>query len=173
MSTPALIMLVGRQGTGKSYLARLVAARTAAELLQTDALRQELFDHPRYTRAEHGVVYAEAHRRIATSLRAGRSVIFDATNLGEQKRRAVYQLADAARARLIVALTYAPPDVIRRRLAARAAGLDPLDHSTADWRVYRRAGRCDPISRPHLLVNTAVDLAQAVELIADRAGQIQ
>ena len=170
MPTPALIMLVGRPASGKSYLGRLLAARTGAELLQTDAVRLELFERPRYTAAEHGLVYDEAHRRIAASLRAGRSVIFDATNLGEQKRRVVYGLADAAGARLVIVLTYAPPEVIRRRLEGRRAGFDPLDRSEADWRVYRRMGRPEPIGRPHLLINTEGDLDRAVELIAGRAG---
>ena len=166
----ALIMLVGRPASGKSYLARRLAERTGAELLQTDALRLELFARPRYTAAEHAAVYGEAHLRIATCLRDGRSVLFDATNLDEPKRWAVYELADAAGATLMIVLTFAPPDVIERRLAGRAAGLDPLDRSEADWAIYRKMGRPDPIGRPHLLVNSAVDLAAAVELIAARAG---
>ena len=163
-------MLVGRPASGKSYLARRLAERTAAELLQTDVLRLELFDAPRYTAAEHAAVYDEAHRRIAAGLRAGRSVIFDATNLGERKRRTVYHLADAAGARLVIVLTYTPSGVIRQRLELRKAGLDPLDRSEADWTVYRKMGRSDPIGRPHLVVNTGLDLAPAIELIAARAA---
>ena len=167
---PTLIMLVGRPGSGKSYLGRLVAARLGIEALQTDLLRRELFARPRYTGAEHGAVYAEAHRRIAAALQSGRSLIFDATNLGERKRRVVYRLADEAGARLLIVLAYAPRELILHRLEGRRAGADPLDASEADWTVYRRMGRPDPVGRPHLLVNTALELAQAVELIAARVA---
>lgn len=169
MGSATLIMLVGRPASGKSYLGRRLAERLAIELLQTDALRRELFPRPRYTGAEHGAVYAEAHRRMGAALRMGRSIIFDATNLEERKRRVVYRIADEAGARLVIALAYAPRELILDRLAARQAGADPLDRSEADWAVFRRLGRPEPISRPHLLVNTALDLGQAVELIAARA----
>jgi predicted kinase len=99
-------------------------------------------------------------------------VVFDATNLVERRRQPLYALADETGARLLIALTWAPPRLIRERLAGRAAGADPLDLSDATWSVYRRMRRPQPISRPHLLVNTAVDLEQAVELIEARAGAI-
>lgn len=168
MSSASLIMLIGRPASGKSYLGRRIAERLGIELLQTDVLRREMFRRPRYTGPEHGAVYAEAHRRLAAALRAGRSIIFDATNLGERKRRVVYRIADEAEAGLVIALAYAPREAILARLAARQAGADPLDWSEADWTVYRKLGRTDPISRPHLVVNTTVDLGQAVELIAAR-----
>lgn len=165
-----LILLVGRPASGKSYLGRLLVERLGAGLLQTDALRKAMFARPRYTGREHAAVYAEAHRRIARGLRAGQTLIFDATNLAERPRRNVYRLADEAGAGLIIALAYAPPAIIRQRLAARQAGADPLDDSDATWEVYLKLNRPEPISRPHLLVNTAAPLAQAVELIATRVS---
>ena len=164
-----LVMLVGRPASGKSYVARLLAERLGYELIQTDALRRMLFPRPRYTPAESRAVYAEAHHRIQRALRTGRSAIFDATNLRERPRRLVYRIADEAGARLVIALASAPVWLVRQRLAARAAGRDPLDASEATWAVFLRLGRPQPISRPHLLVNTAVDLRQAVELVAARS----
>jgi predicted kinase len=164
-------MLVGRPGSGKSFLARRLAARLEATLLQSDGLRRLMFRPPRYTPAEHAAVYAEAHRRLARALRRGERVVFDATNLIESKRRLVYRLADQAGAGLLVLLTYAPPEVIRQRFAARAAGADPSDLSDADWTVMQKLGRSQPIGRPHLLVNTTVDPDQILALIAARLGQ--
>ena len=51
-------MLIGPPGSGKSFLARLLAARLGAILLQSDALRRQMFRPPRYTPAEHAAVYA-------------------------------------------------------------------------------------------------------------------
>jgi predicted kinase len=162
--------MAGRPASGKSYFARLVAERLGAELLQTDNLRKEMFAEPRYTGRESGAVYASAHRRISRLLTAGQTVVFDATNLAERRRSLVYKLAEQAGARLLIVVAYAPAALIRQRLAERAARLDPLDRSDADWAIYLKLGRVQPVPRPHLLVNTAVDLGQACELVARRAA---
>jgi predicted kinase len=161
-------MLVGLPGTGKSYLARLLVERLRAELIQTDVLRKAMFRQPRYTADEHAAVYAESHRRIKRQLLRGRTLVFDATNLEESKREIVYGLANDAEAELLVVSCYAPIDLVQQRLSGRSSRLDPFDRSDADWEVYRKLGRADPITRPHLVVNSAVDLAQVVELIAAR-----
>jgi predicted kinase len=167
----ALVLLVGLPASGKSYFGRLVAARLGAEVIQTDGVRKELYREPRYTSRESQTVYGECHRRVGLAVAAGRAVLFDATNLVERRREPLYALADETDARLVIALTWAPTWLIRQRLEGRTAGLDPLDLSDATWSVYRRMRRPQPISRPHLLVNTAVDLGQAVELVVERVGR--
>jgi predicted kinase len=164
----ALILIAGRPASGKSYFARLVAARLGAELLQTDNLRKQMFAEPRYTGRESGAVYARAHGRISRLLAAGHTVVFDATNLVERRRALVYKLAEQAGARLMIVVAWAPREVIRRRLAEREAQVDPLDRSDADWAIFLKLGELQPIPRPHLLVNTTVDLGQACELVARR-----
>src|SRR5918992_1620527 len=75
----ALVIMVGAPGSGKSYLARTLSEALGAVLIQTDAVRKELFPDPRYTPGEASTVYAECHRRIAAALGRGACVIFDGT----------------------------------------------------------------------------------------------
>ena len=49
---PALIIMVGAPGSGKSYLARTLSGALGAEIIQTDAVRKELYPEPAYTPAE-------------------------------------------------------------------------------------------------------------------------
>ncbi len=44
--------MVGAPGSGKSFLARRLAAALAADLVQTDVVRKEMFPQPRYTPGE-------------------------------------------------------------------------------------------------------------------------
>jgi hypothetical protein len=166
-------MLVGPPGSGKSYLARLLVERLGAVVVQTDALRKTMFRTPRYTARESSAVYAEAHRRLARNLKAGGTVLFDATNLSESGRLTVYRLTERAGARFLIAMMHTSAESVRQRLSGREAGHDLADRSDADWEVYLKLGRSEPIPRPHLLVNTAVDLGQVVEVIAERVRATQ
>lgn len=163
---PALIVMVGAPGSGKSYLAQILAPNIGAELVQTDALRKMLFPEPRYTSAEAAAVYKAAHDRIREGLRQGRRVVFDGTNLREKRRRTLYDLADRADAALVVVEAYAPERVIRERLAQRMTARTPGDLSDADWRIYLLLQKdADPIGRPHIVVNTVAAPGPVVRLV--------
>jgi predicted kinase len=163
--------MVGAPGSGKSYLARTLSTALGAELIQTDAVRKELFPDPAYTSAEAATVYSTCHRRIAAALGRGACVVFDGTNLRERRRRTLYQLADRARAKAIVVVAYASDDVIRARLQHRAEGRDPDDQSDADVNVYQRMRRdTEPIPRPHIMVNTATSPGPAIRVLQRQLG---
>lgn len=165
---PLLVLMVGPPGSGKSYLARRLVSALDATLVQTDVIRKQRFRHPRYTPPEHAAVYRLAHQQLRRLLEQGRSAVFDATNLLEDKRRVVYGLAEEAGARLLIVWTYAPAAVVAERMVGREAGRDLTDASDATWDIYLRLRRrMDPIPRPHFVVNTCVSLEQAVRRLTD------
>jgi predicted kinase len=164
--------MVGAPGSGKSYLGRTLSEALGAELIQTDAVRKELFPEPRYTSDEASTVYGVCHRRIAAALAEGTCVVFDGTNLRERRRRTLYQLADRAKALALVIVAYASEETIRQRLAFRAAGGDPTDQSDADWGIYLRMRRdTEPVPRPHLVVNTETSPGPVIRLLEHRLGE--
>jgi predicted kinase len=168
---PALLVMVGAPGSGKSYLARLLSAALGAELIQTDAVRKELFPEPTYKPSEAATVYTACHRRIAAALARGECVVFDGTNLRERRRTTLYQLAQRAGATAIVVVAYASDEVIRARLQHRAEGRDPEDQSDADLTVYLRMRRdTEPVPRPHIMVNTATEPGPVIRLLERRLG---
>ena len=132
--------MVGAPGSGKSHLGQILARDLGAGIIQTDAVRKELFPRPRYTSAEAKAVYAACHRRIPEALARGQRVVFDATNLQERRREVLYGLAERA-ATLVIVAAYAPVDVIRARLAQRVHARTPGDVSDADWSVYLKLRR--------------------------------
>jgi predicted kinase len=162
----ALIVMVGAPGTGKSYLGQIIAASVGAGLIQTDAVRKELFPAPRYTTSEARAVYATCHRRIRDALASGQRVVFDGTNLRERRRETLYGIAEEAGAALVIVAAYAPESVIRARLRQRLTARTPGDVSDADWRIYLLLRKdADPIRRPHIVANTTVAPGPVLRLV--------
>jgi predicted kinase len=163
-------MLVGAPGTGKSRLARRLAAALSAQRIETDRVRKQLFPEPRYTGGEHAAVYGWCHTLTRSALRTGHNVVFDATNLEERLRRRVYEIADDCAASLIIVWTTSPPRTVQERMLRRREALDEEDASDADWNVYLELRRrADPIRRPHLVLNTATDTSTVVRRLLERA----
>ena len=164
---PFLVMLSGLPGTGKSFFALELVKRVPLLVLESDRLRKALVRDPKYTRGEHSRVFAACHLLLEEFLGQGRRVLFDAANLTERFRQPVYQIALLASAPLVLIRFTAPEETVRRRLANRAAGLDPQNYSDADWLIHTRLRQGDqPIQREHITLDTSGDIDQAVEDVA-------
>jgi predicted kinase len=176
---PALVMLCGLPGTGKTTLARQLAQRLPAVMIEADRLRQMLFAPPTYSAEESRRVHTLCHFLIGWYLQhtdhqgqvCRRNVIYDATNLYEYHRELVYQLAERKGAQLMIVEMVARDEAIRGRLAPRGCGTLPQperkDYSDADWEVYlRMRQRAEPIRHEHMTLDTSDgDLDRAINLI--------
>ncbi len=155
---PALIVISGLPGTGKSFLARQLAERLPAVIVESDFIRKTLVRKPNYSGRESAWVHRVAHVILRRQLRSGRHAIYDATNLSEWTREKAYRIAEQAEARLIVVRTVAPEKVIRGRLDRRSVARDPRDHSDANWDVLMLLRpQEEAIQRRHYVVNTSRD----------------
>jgi uncharacterized protein len=160
VAQPALILMAGLPGSGKSTFARRLAGATGATVLESDALRQLLFGGPTHQAAESRALFSAIFVAAGMLLRDGSSVIIDATNLKRSDRRPAHELASATGARLGIVQTKAPEAVILERLAWRAAGLDGGDHSLAGVAVYRQmAEEALPIIEEHREIDTSDERA--------------
>ena len=165
---PLFVVLSGLPGTGKSHFARALAQRQPFLTLGSDRLRKVLVPQPKYTRGEHGRVFAAAHRLLEELLGEGWRVIFDATNLNERFREPLYDMADRLQVPIVIVWFTAPETVIRRRLSDRASGISRDSYSDADWKIYcrLRPGE-EALTRPHLTVDSSRDITPFLDEIAN------
>lgn len=85
---PAMIMLCGLPGSGKSTFANEIKKANPQfpiSIHSSDALRQELYGDASQ-QGDNGKLFEELHRRIREDLKAGRDIIYDATNIKSKER---------------------------------------------------------------------------------------
>jgi aminoglycoside phosphotransferase family enzyme/predicted kinase len=168
---PSLIGIGGASGTGKSTVARHIAALAGAApgavVLRTDVLRKRLCGVPEttrlgpeaYTAEKHARVYAELATRADVVLRAGHSVIVDGVFGRVDERVAIERIAREAGAVVAGLWLQAPRRVLEDRVGARQG--DASD-ATVDV-LSNQLAQMDPPTWP------VVDASAAPDAVADRA----
>ncbi len=165
-ANPALIIVSGLPGTGKSHFCRKLAERMDIVILESDSLRRQLFSTPSYGKEESTQLFRACHSLVEELLRKGVSVALDATNLEEHNREQLYHIADQSGAGLVVVRMEAPVEVVQQRLERRSRREDQSDHSEADWNVYSKMKTTvDKIGRNHFAVDSSKDIATVIDKI--------
>jgi len=137
---PRLIAVGGLSGTGKSTVAKEIAARTGGALgavhLRSDIIRKRMFGvgpldrlpGEAYAPGVGERVYEEMRSLARTALDAGMSVVTDAVFARDEERRAVEELSSQAGMAFAGLWLEAPASVLEKRVAAREKeGRDPSD----------------------------------------------
>jgi len=140
----ALVLMHGVSGSGKSWTGQRLLEATGALRVRSDLERKRLHGVAATgtsgSAVGGGIYGAEATQRTyerlaavaAESLRAGWSVVVDAAFLRRAERDAFLALARSLGAPFALISCQAPPQVLRARIAARAAaGTDPSEADAA------------------------------------------
>jgi predicted kinase len=156
----SLVLTIGLPGSGKSTFCRRLRHLVNAVILESDALRHQLFGRPSYTGSESRRLFQAIHEAAGVLLAEGNNVIVDATNLEEAHRRPVYAIAAQAEATLVLLHFSADEEVVAARLEGRAQNRDALDNSTAGYDVYQAmSGRLEVPLQQHFKIDTSDSFA--------------
>lgn len=167
---PSIIVVSGLPGTGKSYFCRRLAERLPFLILESDALRKQLFKVPTYSAEESAYLFRAIYQVIEDLLKKGIPIILDATNLEERHRERLYNIAERLKAKLILVSVQAPPELVEKRLKKRMDGKNVQDSSDADWQVYQKMKMTvEKIKRHHFTVDTSRDITPTIDKIVREA----
>jgi predicted kinase len=174
-----LIVVSGLMGTGKSSLARDVAERLDATLLQTDELRRQKFGaspagaqygegfyRPSLREEVYEALFEQADRLLAR----GHSVVLDGTFAAARHRHAAQRLAERRRAEFLLVRCQCPRHAAIERIERRRrsgpttseARGELFDQQAAEWE-----SDTDGMARP-LVMDTQRPLAQQAEQVVHR-----
>jgi len=174
---PALILMIGLPGVGKTYLGTRVAKHLNTYHLRSDILRKELMSVPvgehRFEGTGKGIyasnisarTYQEMLTRGGKYLRQGCSVILDATFSFASSRRECAALARKLGARFLLVNCTCPVQVAIARINRRKGEFSFSDATPAVYYHIRK--NFDPLVRTrHLVtVNTAKPIAESLHRI--------
>jgi predicted kinase len=93
---PALILLYGFPGAGKTYFARQFCDSVQAAHVHGDRIRAELFESPRYDRQEDAVITQLMDYMSEEFLNAGISVVYDMNAMRARQRLDLREMARKA-----------------------------------------------------------------------------
>ena len=82
--------MCGLSGSGKSSIAKDLAVKYHAEIVSSDAIREELFGSCQ-NQSDNEKVFNIFNKRIRESLNKNKNVIADATNITIKSRRAIVE----------------------------------------------------------------------------------
>ncbi|NJD30690.1 MAG: hypothetical protein FIB04_02250, partial [Gammaproteobacteria bacterium] len=157
----SLVLTCGLSGSGKTWLARAVAPPLRALHVRSDVERKRLaglqplensrspLDGGIYTREFTERTYDRLHECARCALDGGENVIVDAAFLKRDERHRMLALANELAAPVAILHCFAPPDVLRERVARRArtgsdaseAGLAILERQPGFWEDFDDAQR--------------------------------
>ena len=169
-----LVIFGGLPATGKTTIARALAARIGAVYLRIDTIEQAMRDGLRFTGDMGPAGYEVAQAVAADNLRAGSAVVADSVNPIEITRRAWREVAVAASSPFLeIEVVCSDPSEHRRRVEMRVNDIPGLKLPTwgqvvgREYKTWRSA---------NLILDTAVlSAAECVEtalasVIAARRG---
>ena len=178
-----LVLMSGLSGSGKSTIARALAARlgTTAVHIRSDAVRKHLAGVPLderggpdvYSPAAIARTYARLLDLGASLASAGWVVILDAKYDRAALRGAVIQRARSEGLPVHIVHCAAPPDVLRQRVAARTGDITDATVDLLDGQQQSE----EPFTEPERLYVVAADARRPPDEVAEsvveamRSGQ--
>lgn len=112
-------MLYGYPGSGKTHFSRQLSEAIGAAHVQSDRVRSELFEQPRYDKQENDIVYHLSEYMTTEFLKAGVSVIFDTNAMRLAERRELRSLATHSKAQPLLIWIQIDADSALARLSGR------------------------------------------------------
>jgi predicted kinase len=154
-----LILICGLPGTGKSLVAKEIAKNLPRTVvLRTDLLRKTIFQAPKYTEEEKGLVYEALFSTAREILLQKKNCILDATFYKRKHREQARKVARERQVDFRLIEVVCPENVVRERMLQRITDKDASD---ADFKIYEKEREeHEKITEEHTIIDTNKSLTE-------------
>lgn len=136
MNKPILAVMVGISGSGKSTYANGLKTSLNAQLVETDAIRQELTGNAE-DQSQNKKVFEIAKTRVNDYLSQGKNTVIDATSLTIGDRKDWIYIAKANNAEVRAYFVDTPVDVCKMQNTKR-------NRKVPEWVIDKQASKLHP-----------------------------
>ncbi|MFA5349608.1 MAG: AAA family ATPase, partial [Candidatus Paceibacterota bacterium] len=156
-----LILVCGLPGSGKTTLSQELSGRINGISLNTDSIREELFETRTYSKQEKEKVYEKLLECSQKNLENEKNVVVDATFYKKELREKFISLANKLGKKSYLIYCFLDEEKTKIRLQNRKN-----DKSEADFSVYLKIKRCfEPIQKNYLQINTSENIQKQIEQV--------
>ena len=154
-------MVCGLPGTGKTTVAEKIADKTKSFVFNTDIIRKELFERPKYTKREKLLVYDLLFEMTEKFLKSAKNVVLDGTFYKKELRKRMRKIAEKMKSEFHVVEVRCDEDILMERMGKRTKKQTPSD---ADFAIYKKIKKeFEPIREKHFVINTGKDWEKEIE----------
>ena len=155
-----LVIVFGLPGTGKSYFAKRLAEQLSAMQINSDSMRNEMLARGHYETTDRLLVYQQMRKDASAALRAGQSVVVDATFTIAGTIDMFTDLSTQFHCQNILFEIVADESLVRKRLKAHR------NDSEADYEVYLKLKETmlEPSKPFHTIVSTDDNIADMLDI---------
>jgi predicted kinase len=156
LQQPTIIYFLGMPGSGKTYISRQLCENLGAAHVSSDRIRYELFEQPRFDKAEHNVVTRLMEFMTEQFLNAGVSVVYDISVSRITDRRALRDIARKFGAKELMVWIQTDIDTAWNRTQSRdRRKIDDKYSTPIDQRVFDQYVRImqNPYNEQYVVVS--------------------
>lgn len=159
---PAIVVVCGPPGVGKSTVSRRIADRLDAAVIRTDVVRKKLFADPDYSDAETDQTYEALFAQIDSIVKNGRSAVVDGTFRTRSIRQRARQQAEAHEVPFLLVSVTCDESVVEARIEQRDGVSD------ADFEIHKQIKSAfEPIEMPHI----SIDNSGGLDALSDQLDE--
>ncbi len=177
LQRPAVIIVTGLSGTGKTTVARSVAGELGLRVISADAVRRKIFGRTKgfaygdgaYTAEANAKTYSQMFDEARTALQKEGGVVLDATFRRAADRSKARELAASLGVNWRIIECRLAEELVRVRLEQRAMRDEGISAATWDTFVKQR-NEFEPINElpdSHLVLDTAGTLSSIARQATD------
>lgn len=156
-----LILVCGLPGTGKTTIAKYIADKTGSFVFNTDTVRKELFDKPKYTEKEKELIYNLLFEMAEKFLRSAKNVVLDGTFYKKELRARVRKMAESMKSDFHLVEVVCNERILKERMGKRKKEKTPSD---ADFGIYRKIRKeYEPIREKHFVIDAGKEWEKDID----------